>query len=74
MPTLYSFNGATPAPLPFRIILADGFTRTNPSTFTEEEIADAGYVAVEVPEYDEETQALDWNGTSFDVVTLSAAS
>ena len=74
MPTLYSFNGAAPTPLPFRIILADGFTRTNPSTFTEEEIADAGYVAVEVPEYDAETQALDWNGMSFDVVTLPAAS
>lgn len=41
---LYSFKGQTPQPLPFRITLSDGNTRTDPSTFTEEEIIDAGYI------------------------------
>jgi hypothetical protein len=43
--TLYSHNGGTPAPLPPRIRLSDGRLRTDPSSFTEAEIADAGYVA-----------------------------
>lgn len=70
MQNLYSLNGASPAPIPFRITLANGFTRTDPSTFTEEEIAEAGYVLVEQPEYDPATQALNWNGASFDVVDI----
>lgn len=70
MSALYSFNGAAPAPIPFRITLANGFTRTDPSTFTEDEIAEAGYVLIEQPEYDPATQALNWNGTSFDVVDI----
>lgn len=54
--TLYSHNRATPAPLPFRIMMPDGFTRTDPSSFMPEEIASAGYVeAPDVPEHDPET-------------------
>jgi hypothetical protein len=73
MSTLYSLNGAAPAPLPFRITLANGFTRTDPSSFTEDEIAEAGYVLIEQPEYDSATQALNWNGASFDVVDIPPA-
>lgn len=73
MTTLYSINGSSPAPIPFRITLANGFTRTDPSTFTEEEIAEAGYVVVEQPEYDSTTQALSWNGNSFDVIDIPPA-
>ena len=73
MPTLYSLNGAAPTPLPFRITLANGFTRTDPSTFTEDEIAEAGYVLIEQQEYDPATQALNWNGASFDVVDIPPA-
>lgn len=73
MQNLYSLNGASPAPIPFRITLANGFTRTDPSTFTEDEITEAGYVLIEQPEYDPATQALDWNGTSFDVVDIPPA-
>lgn len=73
MSTLYSLNGAAPTPLPFRIHLANGFTRTDPSTFTEEEIAEVGFVAIETPDYDPATQALNWNGASFDVVSLPPA-
>ncbi len=70
MVDLYSLNGESPAPMPFRIMMPSGFTRTNPSTFTDGEIAAAGYVPVEQPEYDEATQALDWNGTEFTVVDI----
>jgi hypothetical protein len=73
MSTLYSLNGAAPTPLPFRITLANGFTRTDPSTFTEDEIAEAGYVLIEQQEYDPATQALNWNGASFDVVDIPPA-
>ena len=67
---LYSLNGESPVPMPFRIMMPSGFTRTDPSTFTDSEIAAAGYVPVEQPEYDESTQALDWNGTEFTVVDI----
>jgi hypothetical protein len=46
---LYAHGNDAPAPLPDRIILADGRVRSDPSTYTDEEIADAGYVHVEPP-------------------------
>ena len=69
---LYSFMGQRPAPLPWRIRrLSDGYTRTDPSQFTEDDIADAGYVlAPDPPMYDAETQGLDWDGSSWSVVDL----
>ncbi|WP_139792728.1 hypothetical protein [Pseudophaeobacter leonis] len=45
--TLFTKGGAKPAPMPFRIRLSDGRCRTNPTSFTPEEIADAGFVAVD---------------------------
>jgi hypothetical protein len=58
---LYSFNDAYPAPLPFRITLPNGFTRTEPVTFTEAEIASAGFTGPYTePGYDPTTQQLDW--------------
>ena len=59
---LYSFNGARPAPLPFRITLPNGFTRTDPSTFTEAEITAAGFTGpFTEPSYDAKTEVLDWD-------------
>jgi len=46
---LYSYNKQLPKALPFRIRLSNGLTRTDPTTFTPEEILDAGYVAAEDP-------------------------
>ena len=64
--TLYSYQGLKPDPLPFRIRLQDGSTRTDPSTFTADEISAAGYTGpYEYPDYDSETQTVDWNGTEF---------
>lgn len=57
---LYSHNGSYPRPLPFRIKLSDGRTRTDPSSFTTEEIADAGYIAVANPPEISSTQVLEW--------------
>lgn len=62
----YTKNGNTPvAILPWRIRLSDGTTRTDPSTFTEEMIADAGYtIAPDKPEVVEGKIIL-WNGSEW---------
>lgn len=58
---LYSINNLRPAPLPFRIQLANGFTRTDPTTFNAEELASAGYVGpFTEPNYDPATERLLW--------------
>ena len=63
---LYSLNGSLPEPLPFRIKFPDGFTRTDPSTFTQEEITAAGYIGPYTqPSYDSKTEVLDWNGSEY---------
>ncbi len=65
---LYSKDGSYPNYLPFRIRLSNGLTRTEPDTFTPEEIADAGYIAVEYPpESIPDTQILEWTGTEWNV-------
>ena len=59
--TLYSLRQQRPAPLPFRIRLSNGFTRTEPASFTAEEITDAGYVGPYTePAYDAATEQLLW--------------
>lgn len=56
----YSLNNSRPAPLPFRIHV-NGTTRTDPSSFTAEEIAAAGFTGPYTePPYDPATQQLDW--------------
>ena len=61
---LYSLRGQYPQQLPDRIILSDGFSRTG-GNYTTEEVADAGYFPVEVPDYDPNTHQLNWNGLAF---------
>ena len=58
---LYSLNNQYPAPLPFRIVLPNGFTRTDPSTFTEEEIASVGYAAVPDKPIAGDNQIVGWS-------------
>ena len=71
MPNLYSHNGARPEPLPFRIRLPDGFTRTDPATFTDDEIASAGYSGPYTePPYDPATEQLQWADGAYSVVPL----
>ena len=58
---LYSLRQQRPAPLPFRIRLSNGFTRTEPASFTAEEIADAGYGGPYTePAYDVASEQLLW--------------
>jgi hypothetical protein len=62
MTTLYSYQGQEPQELPERIRLSDGRTRTDSSTFTEEEIASAGFTGpYEKPEYNSEIETQSWN-------------
>lgn len=68
---LYSYNGEYPAPLPFRIKLPNGQTRTDPSTFTQEEILLAGYSRAEPPPAINEYQRLSWAGGYWLVEDLS---
>lgn len=71
---LYSHNNQFPQPLPERIRLSSGLTRTDSSTFTEEEIADAGYVpAGENPSFNDDTEKVIWNGSAWEVVALTDA-
>lgn len=58
---LYSLNGNYPRPLPSRIRLSNGQTRT--ATFTQEEITDAGYIAVPDPPPKTRHEVLGWSGT-----------
>lgn len=59
--TLFSYENQRPAPLPSRIRMPSGFTRTDPSTFTEAEILAAGFTGPYVePAYDPATERLDW--------------
>lgn len=44
MASVYSYRGSIPTSLPHRIVLSDGRTRTDSSTFTEEELVDAGWI------------------------------
>lgn len=69
---LYSYKGQYPEPLPRRIRLSDGSTRTDSTTFTEEELTDAGYVAAgNFPSYDNSAQKVIWNSTAWEVVSLT---
>jgi hypothetical protein len=59
---LYSFNGGEPATIPHRIQLSDGTTRTDNTTFTEEQLIDAGFSGpYEKPVYNENTQEILWD-------------
>lgn len=69
--SMYSYKGGYPTPLPFSITLPSGFTRTDPTTFTSEEIALAGYTGpFTEPRYDPTTQFLDWVDGSFIIRSL----
>mgnify|MGYP003137236909 FL=1 len=58
---LYSKNGELPNYLPDRIRLSNGLTKTDRETFTQEDISQAGYVAVEEPPTTSFNQVSEWN-------------
>ena len=65
MTQLYTANGAKPAPLPSRIRLSDGRTRTNPASFKPEEIADAGFVPADPKPEPGPDQVVTWGGDAW---------
>lgn len=71
MTLLYSLNNTRPAPLPFRIRLPGGATRTDPTTFTDDEITAAGYAGpYSEPPYDPAAEQLQWADGAYSVVPL----
>jgi hypothetical protein len=59
---LYSFQGQEPQELPHKIRLSDGRSRTDASTFTEEEIEEAGFTGPYTrPEFDSEVETQSWD-------------
>lgn len=70
MAKLYSKRNNYPIELPFRLRFADGSTRTDQSTFTAEEIAEAGYVEVQAPPEITETQMLGWDGSNWIITEI----
>lgn len=68
---LYSHNGKYPKEIPYRITLSNGYTRTDPSTFTIDELLDAGYILVENPPLYSYPNKLIWNGTNWEIVNLT---
>ena len=65
---LYSYQGNYPESIPFRIRLSDGRTRTDPTSFTAEELTDAGYTEVSNRPSITDSQVLEWDSQTIDWV------
>lgn len=66
---LYSYQGQEPQPLPHKIRLSDGRSRTDVSSFTDEEIAEAGFTGpYTIPSFDEEYQRILWDSETLSYV------
>lgn len=73
MTNLYSLNQAWPQELPFRVVTPDEGSRTDPSTFTTEELVAWGYTGPYTrPQYDRYSEVLEWSGASFNVRPMTA--
>ena len=58
----YSYKGEKPSKLPNRIRLSNGLTKTNSSTFNNEDLEDAGYIRVEPqPHYNSRIEKVVWD-------------
>lgn len=68
---LYSLNNAYPTELPDRIRMPDGSTRTDKSTFTDEEISSTGYVEVRLsPPHRTDMEKVIWDYSAGDWVIV----
>lgn len=69
---LYSYKGNPPSELPNRIRLEDGSTRTSLNEMSQDEIKSFGFEGpIEIPDFDEKTEKLVWNGTNYEIVSLT---
>jgi len=72
MANLYSYQGQEPQELPERIRLSNGRTRTDSSSFTAEEISNAGFTGPYTkPEFDPEIETQEWNSELLNWVTTT---
>ena len=62
----YSFKGAWPTRLPNRIKFSNGLTKTDKTTFTDQDLIDAGWIEVEDPPAATYPNKLEWNGETFE--------
>jgi hypothetical protein len=66
---LYSFKGAAPTTLPHKIRPSEGVVRTDVSTFTDEELKDAGYTGpYTVPSHNNENQRVVWDSDNLALI------
>ena len=71
---MYTYNNELPiswSDIPHRIILSNGMTRTDKSTFTKEELADAGFIEVEDPPQTTGDEIISWSGTEWQVSAMT---
>jgi hypothetical protein len=70
----YSHNNEYPEKdLPFRITLSNGQVRTDPSSFTQDELVSAGFTTTtEPPSFNSRTHKLTWTGTEWQVIELTS--
>jgi hypothetical protein len=69
---LYSYKNQEPIELPFRFILDDGSVRTSLNELSSQDLESLGFIGpISKPEFDEDTQKLNWDGSEFEVISLS---
>jgi hypothetical protein len=73
MTNFYSYQGQEPQELPNEITLSTGQSRTDSSSFTSEEILDAGFTGpYTIPHHDSNSQYLEWdsNVSQFNIIDI----
>lgn len=69
---LYSFKGQEPKPLPFKVRLNDGSSRTSLHELNLDELNSLGFIGpVNIPNYDTESQKIEWDGKKYNILQLS---
>lgn len=70
--SLYSYKGQEPSPLPFRIRLESGETRSSLNELTQQELKDLGFSGpFSKPNYDPDNQKIEWNGVEYVIFPLT---
>jgi hypothetical protein len=69
---LYSYKGEEPSLLPIRIRLDNGLVRTSLNELSSKELKFLGFVGPIIkPNFDKNTQKIEWNGGEYQVIELT---
>ena len=69
---LYSYKNQFPQPLPERVRLDSGETRTSLFELNEQQLKNIGFTGPhKVPTFDSNTQKAVWNGSEFEILELT---